>query len=129
LEELDVFLQTVFSSFYNFPSFFCPVQDSLVEVVNLETFLDEDFGCCAASFSASAIDGYILVGGQQIVDAAGKIFIFYIDVEAARYVSFCIFGDGSDIYQLDFRILYQLFELGGGKVLVLWLFIVACASP
>ena len=66
----------------------------------------------AASSSAFAIYGYRLVFLQQFINGCGKVLVHNIDVQAARNMSFRIFGNSAYIYQLDFIVFYQLFEMG-----------------
>ena len=115
-------------SFLNLPSFFHPVQNPLVEIIDLEAFLDEQFGSGATTASAPAIDGNVFSLVQQIVGTAGELFILYIDVEAARDVTFHVFGQSADIHQLYVRVLDQFLELGRTEVLVFYV-LVSGTSP
>lgn len=112
----------------DFPSFFYPVEDAFVEVIDLlETFLDQEIGCLTAAASATAIDGYRFLFIQPVVHGKGKsCFVFHIDVEAARNVPFRKFGCGSYIHQLDVGVVNHFLKLAGGEVLVFDVLADAC---
>ena len=98
-------------SFLNFPSFFYPIQNPFVQVVYLKSFLDKNFSCGAASFPASAINGYLFVLSQQFIDVAGKIFIFHIDIETTEDVPFRVFFRSTNIQNLYLGILDEFLKL------------------
>lgn len=112
----------------DFPSFFYPVEDAFVEVIDLlEAFFNQKFGCLTAAASATAIDGYRFLFIQPFIYGKGKsCFVLHIDVEAARNVPFRKFGCGSYIHQLDVGVVNQFLKLAGGEVLVFDVLADAC---
>ena len=82
--------------FFDFPSFFHPMEDTFVQVVNFVSFLTEQLSRIAAPASAPAIDGHGALFVKQVVHGKGKsCFVLHINVEAARNVPFRKFGYGS----------------------------------
>ena len=64
-----------------------------------------------------AVNGYGAVFLKKLLDVCAKLIVQYIDIDAARYMAFGIFGYRAYINQLDGLVLYHFLKLVGGKIL------------
>ena len=71
-------------------------------------------GGIAAASSTFAVNGYGAVFLKKLLDVCAKLIVQYIDIDAARYMAFGIFGYRAYINQLDGLVLYHFLKLVGG---------------
>lgn len=74
----------------------------------------QNVGGIAAASSTFAVNGYRAVFLKKLLDVCAKLIVQYIDIDAARYMAFGIFGYRAYINQLDGLVLYHFLKLVGG---------------
>ena len=90
------------------------MKDTLIQIIHLESFFYQNVGGIAAASSTFAVNGYGAVFLKKLLDVCAKLIVQYIDIDAARYMAFGIFGYRAYINQLDGLVLYHFLKLVGG---------------